>query len=129
MNGNAILDTNILSSLFNEKELSLAQKVENSRFYLSVVVLGELYYGAYKANWGLKRLTQLESLRSSYPILFCDQNTALVYGKIKHQLQQDGHPIPENDIWIAAQAMQYGLTVVTRDQHFTYVKNLNLEQW
>ena len=37
------------------------------------------------------------------------------------------HPIPENDIWIAACAMAYGLTVVTADKHFSFIKGISLE--
>ncbi len=37
--------------------------------------------------------------------------------------------LPDNDLWIAATAMQYGLTLVARDQHFTWIAGLTLEQW
>ena len=46
------------------------------------------------------------------------------YAKIKVQLKADGHPIPENDIWIAACAMAYNLTVVTADKHFYFIKDI-----
>ena len=46
------------------------------------------------------------------------------YAKIKAQLKADGHPIPENDIWIAACAMAYNLTVVTADKHFYFIKDI-----
>jgi len=36
-------------------------------------------------------------------------------------LRRSGTPIPTNDIWIAASAMQFGLTVVTTDEHFRNV--------
>jgi tRNA(fMet)-specific endonuclease VapC len=48
---------------------------------------------------------------------------------IKNLLRQKGHPIPENDIWIAASARQHGLTLVTRDGHFGYVEDLITERW
>jgi tRNA(fMet)-specific endonuclease VapC len=38
-------------------------------------------------------------------------------------------PIPENDIWIAATAIQFGLTLISRDNHFVFVDNLSVEQW
>ena len=40
-----------------------------------------------------------------------------------------GRPIPENDIWIAAIALQYDLTLITRDTHFGEVDNLKVESW
>ena len=47
--------------------------------------------------------------------------TARHYGIIKSQLKKKGRPIPENDVWIAAIAKEYDLTLVTRDDHFSYI--------
>ncbi|MBQ0038910.1 MAG: PIN domain-containing protein [Treponema sp.] len=49
------------------------------------------------------------------------------YGKIKPQLKREGHPIPENDIWIAATAMSANLTLVTADSDFNVIKGLMVE--
>lgn len=49
------------------------------------------------------------------------------YAKIKAQLKSDGHPIPENDIWIAACAMARNLTLVTGDAHFSFVNGIKLQ--
>jgi tRNA(fMet)-specific endonuclease VapC len=61
--------------------------------------------------------------------LDCDEYTAKIYGEVKKGLKDKGTPIPENDIWISAVAIQYGLTVVTRDSHFDYVGGLSTENW
>ncbi|TDA70360.1 MAG: type II toxin-antitoxin system VapC family toxin [Clostridia bacterium] len=55
--------------------------------------------------------------------------TAYYYGQVKAQLKVKGHPIPENDIWIAAAALQHGLTLVSRDTHFKPIEGLSLEAW
>jgi tRNA(fMet)-specific endonuclease VapC len=52
-----------------------------------------------------------------------------LYGRIAQQLRRKGRPIPQNDIWIAATALQYDLTLVTRDEHFKQVEGLALETW
>ena len=49
------------------------------------------------------------------------------FGTIKSQLKIKGKPIPENDIWIAAIAKQYNLTIITRDDHFKLVDEITLE--
>jgi len=59
----------------------------------------------------------------------CQATTAQQYGDIKNQLRAKGRPIPENDIWIAAIAMQYQLTLVARDGHFHEVDGLQVEAW
>jgi len=47
----------------------------------------------------------------------------------KNGLKIKGKPIPENDIWIAAIALEHELTLVTRDSHFEEVEHLKLEVW
>ncbi|HEV8045487.1 MAG TPA: PIN domain-containing protein [Rubrobacter sp.] len=44
-------------------------------------------------------------------------------------MRRIGRPIPENDIWIAATALQHGLVLVTRDSHFEHVEGLRVERW
>jgi tRNA(fMet)-specific endonuclease VapC len=61
--------------------------------------------------------------------LHIDENTAKFYGSIKAALRKKGKPIPENDIWIAAIAQQYDLILITRDNHFSEIDNLNTELW
>jgi tRNA(fMet)-specific endonuclease VapC len=48
---------------------------------------------------------------------------------IKSHLRAKGRPIPENDIWIAAVAMQHRVTVVSRDPHFKEIADLDLQVW
>lgn len=62
-------------------------------------------------------------------ILDINAETAKFYSDIKYKLRKKGRPIPENDIWISAIAQQYGLTLVTRDEHFKEVEGLEYETW
>jgi tRNA(fMet)-specific endonuclease VapC len=55
--------------------------------------------------------------------------TAKWYGEVKNGLRQKGRPIPENDIWISAMALEYDLILVSRDGHFEKVEQLKLERW
>ena len=43
-----------------------------------------------------------------------------------NNLKQIGKPVPTNDIWIAASAMQYGRTLATLDSHFSHITGLSL---
>ena len=61
--------------------------------------------------------------------LNCDANTAKLYGRIKQGLHAKGQMIPDNDLWIAATALQYGLTLAARDEHFNWLTGLSIEQW
>jgi tRNA(fMet)-specific endonuclease VapC len=37
--------------------------------------------------------------------------------------------MPDNDLWIAATAIQYDLTLAARDAHLNWVPGLRVEQW
>jgi predicted nucleic acid-binding protein len=100
---------------------SLLQKADE--IVLTPVVLGELHAGF---RWGRHRKKNedelgrfLASPRVSVATL--DEETSEYYAAIVHSLRAAGTPIPTNDIWIAASAMQHGLTVATTDSHFDKV--------
>jgi tRNA(fMet)-specific endonuclease VapC len=44
-------------------------------------------------------------------------------------LRVAGTPIPENDVWIAAIAIQHSLPLMTRDKRFKAVKGLEVLSW
>ncbi|MEH1767344.1 MAG: PIN domain-containing protein [Nostoc sp.] len=54
---------------------------------------------------------------------------ATSYAQTRLTLKRKGRPIPENDIWIAAQCLERGWTLATHDEHFNYVDNLIVEHW
>ena len=62
-------------------------------------------------------------------LLVPSEATAREYGRIKAELRAAGKPIPENDIWIAAQAREHGLPVATCDEHFKCVDGLTVLDW
>jgi hypothetical protein len=68
----------------------------------------------------------LEFFLSSHRIRFApiDRNTTEYYAKIYKELRSKGKPIPTNDLWIAATAMQYGGAIFTHDSHFEHITDL-----
>lgn len=61
--------------------------------------------------------------------LSIDVETARYYGEIRHELRLDGRPIPQNDVWIAALALQHRLPVLSRDTHFDSVEGVERISW
>ncbi len=102
---------------------------EAKEVFLPSVVVGELYYGALSSHRIAENQSRLEYFASSVTILACDEATALHFGQIKNGLRILGRPIPDNDLWIAALARQYGLTLVTRDKHFRAIEHLVVSSW
>jgi len=129
MSGDYILDTNILVAFFKSEDPIIKKMAKAKNIFVPSIVIGELYYGAYKSGRVDENISRIDNFRSKIPILDCTAETAKIYGKIKNKLKLNGTPIPENDIWIAAMAMQYDITLVTRDKHFDKVENLVAEKW
>ncbi len=129
MNGKYLLDTNIVIALFANESALIDQLQLAEEIFIPSIVLGELYYGAHKSSRVKENFARLDDFARSNAILNCDIDIARQYGTVKDKLRQQGQPIPENDIWIAAIALHHDLTLVTRDLHFQEVDGLRLETW
>jgi predicted nucleic acid-binding protein len=67
--------------------------------------------------------------RVAVDVLLPDESTPELYGRISAQLAQAGTSIPQNDIWIAAIALQSDLPMATADRHFQHVIGLTVLLW
>lgn len=94
--------------------------------YLTPVVLGELRVGFLRGRARQKNEERLRQFLASsrVSILTMDDETAERYAVILNGLWTAGMPIPATDMWIAASATQYGLTVVTTDAHFLKIPQI-----
>lgn len=129
MAGNEVLlDTNIVTAYFSADEKVLT-RLGGIEAQLSVVTAGELLYGAYHSQRTDENIRRVRQFIAICTVLDCDETTAGYYGQIKHALRIKGRPIPENDIWIAAVAIQHDLRLVTRDAHFSEVAGLVTDIW
>lgn len=126
---NLLIDTNIIIDVF-DGNLEIADKIDqNSPFYISTIILGELYIGINRVTNKTKHLKKLDLFLNLCEILSIDAETSRYYGEITASLYRKGKPIPSNDIWIAATAKQHNLQLVTRDKHFNQIETLNIECW
>ncbi len=98
----------------------------SERVLFSAVVAGELLYGFRQGSRFDKNLRELrEFLDHPYitflPITFVTSDR---YSRIAVSLRRKGRPIPTNDIWIAAHAMETGSDLISFDEHFEHVDGL-----
>lgn len=129
MNGSYLLDTNIVIALF-ANEVKIENNLASAReVFISSVAVGELSYGARKSTRSTENLERIKDFVTNITVLGCDVETDDCYGEVKNKLRLKGKPLPENDIWIAAIALQHNLTLVTRDAHFQEVENLSTVTW
>lgn len=121
-----MLDTSAYSSYLrgnSEIKLSIQQADE---IFLNSVILGELLAGFIMGKSEKKNRTILEEFLSSprVKVVAIDEETSERYAVIVNHLRKEGTPIPTNDLWISASAMQHGLKVVTTDSYYLKVQQI-----
>jgi tRNA(fMet)-specific endonuclease VapC len=121
-----LLDTNMYVAFKRGDDdavelLRLADEV-----HLSTVVLGELLAGFAAGSRERRNREELTAFLESPRVRIdaVDEGTADYYGRIFALLRRKGRPIPTNDLWIAATALQHGLVLATRDDHFAAIEGL-----
>lgn len=129
MAGRFLLDSTVVVALLRsnvaiEDRLAAAEEV-----YLPAVSLGELRFGAEISARSSENLDKVETFAAACVQLPIDSDTARLYGRLKVGLRRKGRLIPDNDLWIAACALQYGLTLATQDEHYLAIDGLALEMW
>lgn len=93
---------------------------------VSLVVVGELLYGFYNGQRARQNTVELEAFlaQPSVDLRLPSWETAERFGQLSAELRRAATPIPTNDIWIAAQAMEAGAELVTFDRHFERISGL-----
>jgi tRNA(fMet)-specific endonuclease VapC len=129
MSTSFLLDSSVLVLSLKQDKKIHQRLAGAAALYVSSVALGELYYGAEHSIHIKKSLAEVDKLAQTLSVLNSDSATARVYGYLKHKQRTRGLMLPDNDLWIAATAIQYGLTLAARDQHFTWIAELTLEEW
>ena len=120
-----VLDTSIIIDAFKRDEI--ADRLDSfSETFVSSTAVGELYYGVYRSQNIEKHIAQVQNFLQKCTVLEQDSDTANIYGRIKTALTKKGRPIPENDMWIAATAIQFNLPLLSADKHFKEVADLIL---
>jgi tRNA(fMet)-specific endonuclease VapC len=100
--------------------------VKTELIVFSPVVLGELMFGFRNGSRFKKNMDDLNRFleHEAVDLAPIGKITSDRYSRIAAQLRLQGTPIPTNDIWIAAQAMEHGAELITSDKHFDKISGL-----
>ena len=118
-----VLDSNALIALFDGDEevreiISSAEKV-----LVPAIVLGEVQLGINNTKRGRTTQKALEKFLDQpfVEVLNVGSETAAYFVTVMKYLMEHGTPIPTDDVWIAAGALETGSVLLTRDGHFSNV--------
>ena len=118
----AVIDTNILIDCFQRERGAVDAMSDYDRILVCPAVIDISTKRGKKA----KRLLDEFLDDPAVAIIPCTDETADYYARIYKALKANGTPLPTNDIWIAASALEHGASVLSGDSHFSYVPMLKL---
>jgi tRNA(fMet)-specific endonuclease VapC len=97
-----------------------------ARVYLPFVVVGELRAGFLCGERSERNEANLTRFLSGprVDVLYPDDETTHHYARLFRQLRAQGTPVPTNDLWTAALAVQHGLQLFARDRHFDHLPQI-----
>ncbi len=95
----------------------------------SIITVGELYDGAIGSADSATALESLRRFLVTFPVLSLDDATMELFARIRVSLRRQGLLIPDLDLLIAATALSYNLTLLSRNRrHFQRIPDLKLYQ-
>ena len=110
-----LLDTDIIIEMLRERKHEVGA--------ISIITLTEVLRGL-EAR---KRAKVKELLEESFNLLNLDNEVIETYCNLYHKLKEEGIPIPDADLLIAATAMSHHIELKTKDEHFERLKTLGLK--
>jgi tRNA(fMet)-specific endonuclease VapC len=128
-----LLDSTHCIMIMSNKE-AILQKIESLidvPISTCSVVIGELFFGAYKSDQTQLNIQLIEQFFNKMHIYQVDNETAKIYGRIKARITGK-MGFRDNDLWISAVAIQHKLIIVSADSDFQrlkHIEDLEIESW
>lgn len=126
-----LLDTNAYSAYRKGDDRVLEALSEADRVFVSVFVLGELFYGFKAGDREPRNRRELRDFLRNPTVrtLHTTDETADIFATLKDRLRRKGTPIPINDVWIASHCFETGSILVTFDEHFSAIDGLRIRTY
>ena len=121
-------DSNVIIDLFNGIRSAAPRLAEADKILLSPTVLGEVCAGFSDSEKDRSRRAVLDDfLALPYvEVPHVTETTSEYYAGLHRYLKGVGRKIPDNDLWIASQALENAALIITRDAHFRDIPNLRI---
>lgn len=121
-----LLDTNVYAA-FKRGESRVVETLSWARqIVICPIVSGELLAGFKVGHREARNRKEWAQFLANPRVseINLDAETSEYFAEVYRALRMKGNPIPTNDMWIAACALQHGFAVVTLDAHFRHIDGL-----
>lgn len=109
-----VLDTDVVSQIFKRRlPTALQARLAGWPTCITFVTYGELTQWAFMRDWSPRSREALARWLTGIPVLPGDRDVARLWGEIAARAKRRGRTRPQNDLWIAACCLHYGLPLAT----------------
>ncbi len=129
-----LLDTDTVSAVLTRSprlDRQQVQRVPRAAWAVSTITVGEILFGVAKSGRHEDVRAELEErFLPTIIVMVFDLPSALVYARLRADLERQGRRLDDPDLRIAATALAHGLTLITgNEKHFARVPELRVENW
>lgn len=128
-----LLDTNAIGDFVAGQRRVLTKAAQYSgQIAAPSIVYGEVLYGLARLPAGRRRNDLAAKTAAAFALIPCidvTKSIATAYGNIRNAAESAGITLDDNDLWIAAAAIDHQAVLVTRDADFKHIPSLNVEDW
>lgn len=124
-----LFDTNAISDWFRGVESLFTLVAKRPAYFFPAVAVGEYRHGLEKSSQRERLLPRFEQLLATSVTLPVTAETARHYARLATQQDRKGRPVPSNDLWIAALAVEHRLPILSRDAHFQSIDGIDVLTW
>ena len=126
MSPGILIDTNVYAAFKRNHSAVVDELQRATEVALCPMVLGELLGGFAFGSRERENLRELDEFMAGprVRLLSVTDRTSVFYARVYGALRRKARPIPANDLWIAASAMEHGLALLSFDRHFGEIDGL-----
>ena len=123
-----VLDTSVVSFIFNgdSRAAFYEDRIRTQQAVISFQTAEELWFGAYRAGWGLRRRNELQRFLGQFVVISPSPDMARLCGRLRGERERQGLRLETADGWIAATALYLDCPLASHDGDFDGIPQLRL---
>ena len=123
-----VVDTSVVSILLRPDDAAYSfyqTRVEGHQALISFQTLQESWYGAYNADWGVRRRGDLERHLARFEVVWPNEELVELSADLRSKTRKIGNELKVADAWIAATALMLECPLISHDRDFSAVQHVS----